>query len=41
MRNGEEEQPPAAWGSGERARKRDVILEPGSAAARAQGGEDY
>ncbi|XP_018530974.1 androgen receptor isoform X1 [Lates calcarifer] len=37
MRNGEEEQPPAAWGSGERARKRDVILEPGSAAARAQG----
>ncbi|XP_044060143.1 androgen receptor-like isoform X2 [Siniperca chuatsi] len=38
-RNGEEEQPLAPWGPGERgerAGKKDVNLEPGSAAARAQ-----
>ncbi|XP_035524708.1 androgen receptor isoform X1 [Morone saxatilis] len=38
-RNGEEEQPLGPWGPGERgerAGKRDIILEPGSAAARAQ-----
>lgn len=38
-RNGEEEQPLAPWGlgeRGERAGKRDVILASGSAAARAQ-----
>ncbi|XP_060936284.1 progesterone receptor-like isoform X2 [Limanda limanda] len=38
-RNGEEELPFAAWGSGdrrERTGKKDVILDPGSAAARAQ-----
>ncbi|XP_071313671.1 progesterone receptor-like [Trachinotus anak] len=38
-RNGEEEQPPVAWGPGERgerAGKKDVMLESGSAAARAQ-----
>jgi len=42
-RSGEEEQQPAAWGHGEReerAGKKDVVLEPGNAAARAQGGED-
>lgn len=41
-RNVEEEQPPAAWGpgeTGESAWKKDV-LEPGSAASRAQGGKD-
>ncbi|XP_022607410.1 androgen receptor-like [Seriola dumerili] len=38
-RNGEEEQPPASWGPGERgerAGKKDVMLDPRSAAARAQ-----
>lgn len=42
-RNEEEEQPTAAWGPGdgrERFGMKDVILEPRSAAARAQGGED-
>ncbi|XP_041800185.1 androgen receptor-like isoform X1 [Chelmon rostratus] len=37
-RNGEEEQPPASWGHrvrGERAGLKDVMLEPGSAVARA------
>ena len=43
MRDGEGEHPPASWGAGERAeraRKTEVIFEPGSAAARAQGGEN-
>lgn len=43
-RNVEEEQPLAAWGPGEiegRAFRKDVILEPGSAASRAQGGKDW
>lgn len=35
-RNGEEEQPVAAWGHRERSGKKDVILKPGSAAVRAQ-----
>ncbi|XP_023251654.1 androgen receptor-like [Seriola lalandi dorsalis] len=38
-RNGEEEQPPASWGPGERgerAGKKDVMMDPRSAAARAQ-----
>lgn len=42
-RNGEEEQPSAPWGPGERGERpgeKDVILEPGSAVARARGGED-
>ncbi|MED6290272.1 hypothetical protein CHARACLAT_011430 [Characodon lateralis] len=39
-RSGEEEPQPAAWGHGEREGKYDVVLEPGIAAARAQGGED-
>ncbi|KAM4586225.1 progesterone receptor-like [Fundulus diaphanus] len=36
-RSGEEEQQAAAWGHGEREGRHDVVLEPGSAAARAQG----
>lgn len=37
-RGGEEEQQPGAWGHGEREGKHNVVLEPGNAAARAQGG---
>lgn len=39
-RGGEEEQQPGAWGHGDREGKHNVVLEPGNAAARAQGGED-
>lgn len=40
-RNGEEEQQAAGWGEkGERAGKKDVGLESGSAAVRTQAGKD-